>query len=279
MIKLLIGILIGSLLKGAVSNYSLNREVELDTKDESLEDMLHNKESILKDSFILTGDLIKEIDGQEAIEISASHFIQNKISENVILEDSTLDIKIYSEEGILITKGGTGKPIEFPLKGFSGVVSLDSERMGIGLTYSTGFHHTQTEFFSILKEADNYDIVSIYKDKPDKYYFYNTRGELVVHDLDDDGVLEVAEIHDEYLPEGGRGKAALRAVYKYDSDQNLFLEMKGKDYEKFYEIISGDYSEPLIRASESRGKFYENFPDYLEGIAEHWKDTEYIRGE
>ena len=273
--KLLIGILLGAFLTGIILGFYCNRKKR--SVDESKQ--LETEEAELRDSFILTGDLIKDIEGREVIEISAPYFIKMEAGELISPEHPISSIKIFKQEGGLITRLDSERPVALSFKEWSEIIELDNENMGIELTDITGFHHTQTTIFSILKTENNYDIVPVCVDKSDKCSFYNTRGGLLVDDLDNDDILEVAEIHDEYPPEGGRGRAVLREVYRYDRNNNLFLTMAEEDYEKFYKIISKDYPEPLIRASESRGELYDSFEDYWQGVAEKAENKKYIRGD
>jgi len=249
-------------LLGAMSYHLLvikfQRPPVVNTKDTSF----NNADYELRDSFILIGDLIHELEGNEYVKVEAPYvFDIEKYHNNSDSEFPISSILVYNSNLNLIARMDNKRPFALPILDGSGVLKLNDNKEAFKLMDVTGLHHSETSVLEVVKSGEKYNILPICTNQRGKCSFYNTVGYLITEDLDNDGILEIAEIHDEYPPEGGRGNPVLAGVYKYNSDTDLFDLVNDTDYELYYGIIKRGIKS-LIKTNQMRGKLYKSFEDY-----------------
>lgn len=215
------------------------------------------KGSSIPEILELTADLDSTTPEEETIEIAIPDYLSN--------EKKQTKIRILSQSGDAIVEP---QEIWFrqPMVELFGIVDLSPTEKAIKAEDVVGTHHFQTIFLKIYTEGGETHLWPIYVTDSGKSSFFNTRGTLLAKDLDDDGILEVAEIVDEYPSGGGRGHAVLSGVYRYNGRGEFEdLTNNEEEYEKYFGILRNSMAPyDLIRLSESRGP-------RLEGIGNYWE--------
>lgn len=149
----------------------------------------------------------------------------------------------------------------------------ESKQQFVSFDFSVGPHSSETMFFGLQQKTNEIAPVCLTGNVkgPESCLFWSGEvGGLVAKDLDNDGVLEVVEIVDEYpkdgqitsaiektindsfkdlgqtatdgmiriakREQGGRGNKAIWGVYRFNG--NFFEEQTGVNYDKYYTLVS-----------------------------------------
>lgn len=218
----------------------------------------------------------------------------------------------YDKNGNEIGRLPEGMPIKVPSKNTGKVYTpiQDEVRQFVSYDFYTGPHSSQTMFFGlfeliagglgILPVCPTNDVKSAY----DCLFWSSEVGGLLVKDLDEDGVIEVVEIVDEYpkdgsigddiekiinkeiaylsqdkvdgmiriakREQGGRGNRVIWGIYSYNGD--YFEEQLGKDYDRYYVLVNeylensySDYPTLMRKDDMSKGSL-----EYNEFMKDFW---------
>lgn len=218
-------------------------------------------------------DLLPRFPGEETIKLEAFNNQDRSV------------VQIYSKEGsLLLELNDIPFWISISEKYFR-VVSLSPDEYAILLTYPGITHYSYSFFMRVIDDGKVLEPINACISGTTVCGFFNSVGVLIAKDLDDDGMLDLASIVDEYPPEGGRGRPVLANVYKYDGNGS-FMELteNKEEYEKYFKVLyrpnytsstdiygkKEDYE--LIRPSESRGQKIQSSEDYwsmIKGRAEN----------
>ena len=220
----------------------------------------------------------------------------------------------YDEDGDEIARLPETMPIKMPFSNSAKTYSPDTTMKSKLISYDfiAGPHSSETMFFGMfeLKDGSGMTIMPVCliespKKASDCLFWSGEVGDLVVDDLDDDGILEVIELVDEYPDEGavtseetkavdevfknvdqntsdtmmdilkrekgGRGSKVVWGVYKYNGD--FFEKQLASTYEKYYKLVTielKDVYQKIIRRSEMSKSSIE----YNESMKAFWTHSE-----
>lgn len=207
------------------------------------------------------GDFDGDGDSELALAFSKDEFFEN---------DSIFKgyIAVFDQDGSEIAKTPDEfKPIETSIPGHMESYSFDekSKKEYLRLISIAGSHHINNLFLGIR----NGRLLPVCKmnvpDTLEDCIFYNSRGDLIIEDLDKDGLTEIAEMTDEYPPGGGRGRAVAWGIYSFNG---VYFELQfGDNYDKLFNILAKDFNEPLMMRTDLSEASVEN----LEMVKRFWR--------
>jgi hypothetical protein len=220
----------------------------------------------------------------------------------------------YDENGNEIARLPENMPLKMPFSNSAKTYSPDTTMKSKLISYDfiAGPHSSETMFFGMfeLKDGSGMTIMPVCliefpKKASDCLFWSGEVGDLVVDDLDDDGILEVIELVDEYPDEGavtseetkavdevfkdvdqntsdtmmdilkrekgGRGSKVVWGVYKYNGD--FFEKQLASRYEKYYKLVTIELKnvyQKIIRRSEMSKSSLE----YNESMKAFWTHSE-----
>ena len=228
------------------------------------------------------------------------------------VENRQVSLIAYDKDNKEIGRLPDDLPINEPMSGTARVYTpiKNDKKQFVSYEFVVGPHSSETMFFGLFDlKDDKAGILPVcLTDKvegaPDCLFWSGEVGELVVDDFDKDGVLEVAEIVDEYptdgiltkdvedavnkvfkdsdeetysgmmrIPKrenGGRGNRVIWGIYKYND--SYFEKQLDKDYDKYYVLVK-DYlrnlypSYPTIMKKSAMSK---DSLDYNEFMRNFW---------
>ncbi len=218
----------------------------------------------------------------------------------------------YDPVGKVIGKLPDGMPILAPMTNSGKVYTPNTKEKNqfVSFDFSIGPHSSETMFFGLFKLKDNSMGVlpiclSENANEPSACLFWSGEiGELLVRDLDNDGVIEVVETVDEYpkdgpittdiekiineefkdlgqdvadgmtriakREQGGRGNKVIWGLYRYNG--SWFENQLGKKYDKYYtlakeylESSNPNYPEVMRKSEMSTSSL-----DYNEFMRKFW---------
>jgi len=200
--------------------------------------------------------------------------------EGLDIENRQVSLVAYDKDNKEIGRLPDDLPINEPMSGTARVYTpiKNDKKQFVSYEFMVGPHSSETMFFGLFDlKDDKMGILPVcltknVKGAPDCLFWSGEVGELVVDDFDNDGVLEVAEMVDEYptdgtltkeaedavnkvfkdsdedtysgmmrIPKresGGRGNRVIWGIYKYND--SYFEKQLDKDYDKYYVLVK-DY--------------------------------------
>jgi hypothetical protein len=94
-------------------------------------------------------------------------------------------------------------------------------------------------------------------------FFNSSYTDDIIKDFDNDGIMEVIEVNDEFPDTGGRGRPVLSGVYKYKD--GYFEPQENVSYNKIYEILDKQFNGRLLNKYEWSQRSQENF-NYVKNV-------------